>query len=257
MQSSYKQAFLYTIFIVLCIFIFLNWITLYNYSNKIIPTFNYIEVALGTDIVGNEGAKNIETEYNKQNEHNNIQQNLHATNNEIPKYINNEEDASVLNQPTKNKNYTNDLKNKFKDNINAQKLPKAVLESKNIIAGINNENTNSTLNSQGNGAENGLQGINNGNKNSSNFVTDNLSVFKGDRKIVKALTFKGNVEAATIYATILVSPEGNGSFVSIEKGSSSNNIQFKNAIINYLPQIEFDKMNHTSKIIVKFIFEVQ
>lgn len=257
MQSSYKQSFIYTLFIVLFIFICLHWFTLTNYSTKIIPTFNYIEVALGTEIVGNEGAKNSITEFNKQKEQNNVQRNLNATNNEIPKYINNDEDASVFNHSSKNKTYTNDFKNKFKDNFNAQKLPKAVLEKSNTIAGINNENLNSNIQNQGNGLENGLQGINNGNKNSTNFVTDNLSVFKGDRKIIKAFSFKGDVDAAIIYATILVSPEGNGSFVSIEKGSSSNNIQFKNAIINYLPKIEFDKSNHTSKIIVKFIFEIQ
>ena len=65
------------------------------------------------------------------------------------------------------------------------------------------------------------------------------------------------MEAATIYAEIEVSPTGVGRFVQIVKGSSSNDVKYKKAIIEYLTKISFNAADHSSFVTVKFKFEVQ
>ncbi len=78
----------------------------------------------------------------------------------------------------------------------------------------------------------------------------------GDRKIVRHYSFQGDLEKATIYANVSVSPEGLGKFVSIARGSSSSNNAYKTAIMQYLQNIRFDKADHESMLTVQFNFEV-
>jgi hypothetical protein len=81
-------------------------------------------------------------------------------------------------------------------------------------------------------------------------------VTRGDRKIVRSYSFEGDLEKATVYANVNVSPEGIGSFVSIAKGSTNSSNPYKQAIIRYLQNIRFDKSDHESMITVQFNFRV-
>jgi hypothetical protein len=84
-----------------------------------------------------------------------------------------------------------------------------------------------------------------------------LQVSKGDRKIVNNYIFMGNLPAAIINAKIKVSPEGRGVFVGFDKGSTSTDSRYAEAIRGYLPNIEFNKDNHVSEVTVPFKFRVQ
>jgi hypothetical protein len=84
-----------------------------------------------------------------------------------------------------------------------------------------------------------------------------LKVSKGDRSIVNNYIFMGDLPPATINAIIKVSPAGRGSFVSFDKGSTSTDSKYANAIRGYLPNIEFNKDDHESIVTVPFNFRVQ
>ena len=81
-------------------------------------------------------------------------------------------------------------------------------------------------------------------------------VTNGDRKIVRSYNFEGDLDKATIYANVSVSPEGVGRFVNIAKGSSNSGNAYKEAIIRYLQNIRFDKSDHESMVTVRFNFTV-
>lgn len=81
-------------------------------------------------------------------------------------------------------------------------------------------------------------------------------VTRGDRKIVRHYSFQGDLDKAVIYANVLVSPEGIGKFVSIAKGSSNSSNAYKEAIMQYLQNIKFDKSDHESMLTVQFNFRV-
>lgn len=87
--------------------------------------------------------------------------------------------------------------------------------------------------------------------------TGGLRVTKGDRKIVNNYIFMGDLPRATINAVIKVSPEGRGTFVTFDKGSTSADTKYANAIRGYLPNIQFDKANHESIVTVPFNFREQ
>jgi hypothetical protein len=84
-----------------------------------------------------------------------------------------------------------------------------------------------------------------------------LRVSKGDRTIVNNYIFMGELPRATINAVIKVSPEGRGTFVTFDKGSTSVDSRYANAIRGYLPNIEFNKSDHESVVTVPFNFRVQ
>ena len=84
-----------------------------------------------------------------------------------------------------------------------------------------------------------------------------LRVSKGDRTIVNNYIFMGDLPKATINAVIKVTPEGRGTFVTFDRGSTSNDIAYVNAIRNYLPNIQFSKADHESIVTVPFNFRVQ
>ncbi|MFT3680053.1 MAG: hypothetical protein QM791_07250 [Ferruginibacter sp.] len=83
-----------------------------------------------------------------------------------------------------------------------------------------------------------------------------LRVSKGDRRIVNNYIFMGDLPKATINAIIKVSPDGRGTFVSIDKGSTSTDSRYASAIRSYLPNIQFDKSDHESIVTVPFNFRV-
>lgn len=81
-------------------------------------------------------------------------------------------------------------------------------------------------------------------------------VTRGDRKIVRHYSFTGDLDKATVYANITVSPDGTGRFVSIAKGSTNTSNAYKQAIMQYLQNIKFDKADHESMLTVQFNFRV-
>lgn len=83
-----------------------------------------------------------------------------------------------------------------------------------------------------------------------------LRVSKGDRSIINNYIFMGDLPKATINAVIKVSPEGTGQFISFDKGSTSNESSYVNAIRSYLPNIKFSKADHESIVTVPFNFRV-
>lgn len=84
-----------------------------------------------------------------------------------------------------------------------------------------------------------------------------LRVSKGDRTIVNNYIFMGDLPRATINAVIKVSPSGRGTFVTFDKGSTSADPKYANAIRGYLPNIEFNKSDHESIVTVPFNFREQ
>ena len=84
-----------------------------------------------------------------------------------------------------------------------------------------------------------------------------LRVSKGDRTIINNYIFMGELPRATINAVIKVSPEGRGTFVTFDKGSTSVDSRYATAIKGYLPNIEFNKSDHESIVTVPFNFRVQ
>ncbi len=81
-------------------------------------------------------------------------------------------------------------------------------------------------------------------------------VTRGDRVIVKTYSFTGDLPKATIYADIRVSPDGIGSFLQFSRGSTSTSSEYRNAIIQYLRNIRFDRSDHESTVTVLFNFKV-
>lgn len=146
--------------------------------------------------------------------------------------------------------------------------PKAVMPNGKYTTGGGNGGNNAngydipggsgTGNGVGNGpGSGGGSGTGSGGGNGSGVGSGNGSVkVHGDRKIVRYYSFTGELDKATIYANVLVSPEGVGKFVSIAKGSSSSSNEYKQAIIQYLQNIRFDKSDHESMLTVQFNFRV-
>ena len=84
-----------------------------------------------------------------------------------------------------------------------------------------------------------------------------LRVSKGDRTIVNNYIFMAELPKATINAIIRVSPEGKGTYVSMDKGSTSSDSRYVSKIKSYLPNIQFSKSDHVSMVTVPFNFKVQ
>lgn len=123
--------------------------------------------------------------------------------------------------------------------------------------GGNNQDSYNNVKDQGIAGGKGDQGVANGSINGNTYNgTGGPFVTKGDRRITKAYSFNGDVEPATIYAEIEVSPNGQGRFIQITRGSSSNDSKYKRAIIEYLTKINFNTSDHSSTVTVKFKFEV-
>lgn len=139
--------------------------------------------------------------------------------------------------------------------------PKAVFKGGTGTGGNGSDDFNNSRN-QGIAGGNGDQGKPGGNPNSDSYSGNGGNgsggprVISGNRKIVKAYSFTGDLDKATIYAIIKVNPDGRGSFVDFAKNSTSRNPAYKNAIINYLPRIQFNSTSETSQVTVRFEFNV-
>lgn len=82
-------------------------------------------------------------------------------------------------------------------------------------------------------------------------------VIRGDRYIVSAQSFTGDLDKATIYAEIRVGADGVGKFVGFAKGSTSTSTSYRQEIVKYLPKIKFNKADHESTVVVQFNFLVK
>lgn len=150
--------------------------------------------------------------------------------------------------------------------VPAPKVPKAVLGKTTTGTGrgggaaedYDRAGGSGTGSGVGNGSgTGGGSGSGNGGGNGSGIGSGSgPKITRGDRKIVRHYSFQGDLEKATIYANVSVSPEGTGKFISIAKGSSSSNNAYKTAIMQYLQNIRFDKSDHESMVTVQFNFEV-
>lgn len=109
-------------------------------------------------------------------------------------------------------------------------------------------------NGSGTGGGNGTG--NGGGNGSGSGSGSGPKVTGGDRKIVRSYSFEGDLDKATVYANVNVSPDGVGRFMSIAKGSTNSSNAYKEAIIRYLANIKFDKADHESMITVQFNFRV-
>jgi len=81
-------------------------------------------------------------------------------------------------------------------------------------------------------------------------------VTRGDRKIIRSYAFEGDLNKATIYANILVAPDGSGKLISLAKGSSTTGNAYKQAIVRYLEKMRFDASDHESMVTVQFNFRI-
>lgn len=177
--------------------------------------------------------------------------------------------ASANNQSIKVNNgvsdeYDESIASKNNKNIKSSPLPSNV-KPKAVMGkyaggngkGGNNQDSYNNIKDQGIAGGKGDQGVANGSINGNTYTgTGGPFVTKGDRKITKAYSFNGDVEPATIYAEIEVSPNGQGRFIQIVRGSSSNDSKYKRAITEYLTKINFNTSDHSSTVTVKFKFEV-
>jgi hypothetical protein len=82
-------------------------------------------------------------------------------------------------------------------------------------------------------------------------------VTSGDRKIIRYYSFTADLDKATIYAIVKVSPNGQGTFIGIGKNSTSTNRAYADEIAQRLPNIQFDKSDHESTVTVQFNFTVK
>jgi len=87
-------------------------------------------------------------------------------------------------------------------------------------------------------------------------ITD-TRIIRGNRRIIKQHKFESNLNKATIYAVIKVSPDGEGSFVAFDKGSTERTQAYANAISYYLKKIQFDKSLNDSNVTLEFIFDIK
>ena len=78
----------------------------------------------------------------------------------------------------------------------------------------------------------------------------------GDRKIIRYYSFTGELEKATIFAIVKVTPDGTGRFAGFAKNSTSTSQAYANSIVDYLRNIKFDPADHESTVTVQFNFNV-
>ncbi len=86
--------------------------------------------------------------------------------------------------------------------------------------------------------------------------TGGPKVTKGNRKITKYYSFTSELNKATIYAIINVSPSGKGSFVGFDKGSTSRSQAYAQAISSYLHTMQFNADDEESTVTVQFNFSI-
>ena len=171
-----------------------------------------------------------------------------------------DKNAAAVNIPSKNKSKTKDDQANDANKTVKPKQPKVTYNGSGNGTG-NNDNEDNGYRYQGNtqGAK-GDNGSPEGNKDSYGNTPGGKiggpKVIRGNRSIVKSYSFTGDLNKATILASIKVSPDGRGRFVGFEKGSTSRAEEYKTAISNYLNNIQFNKSTAESNVVVQFNFTI-
>jgi outer membrane biosynthesis protein TonB len=129
--------------------------------------------------------------------------------------------------------------------------------------GGNNATKNNDTYQQGNNKNgNGNKGVPTGNPDTYGTKPGGsispATVTKGSRKIISVRPYKfpGDLEKATIFADIKVSPDGSGTFLRIAQGSTSSSAAYASAIRGYLQNIKFDAADDDGVVTVRFNFNV-
>jgi outer membrane biosynthesis protein TonB len=137
--------------------------------------------------------------------------------------------------------------------------PKIALYKGGTGTGGNGAAQDNGYKNQGNKPGNGDNGNPNGKPDSYGTSpggrTGGPKVF-GDRKIVRNYSFTGDLDKATIYAIVKVTPEGIGTFASFGRNSSTTSRAYANAIVEYLRNVKFDIADHESTVTVQFNFNI-
>lgn len=144
--------------------------------------------------------------------------------------------------------------------------PKAIM-GKTVLGGGSGGGTNTDANrsggsgsgsgvGQGSGSGGGSGSGSGGGNGTGAGVNSGPRITRGDRRIVQAYSFQGNLNRATIYADVKVSPEGTGTFIRFARGSTATGSNYKNAIVQYLQRMKFNTADHESTVTVQFNFRV-
>jgi len=157
-----------------------------------------------------------------------------------------EENAAVITKTENKTTKTNLPKVTTPTNTNNTK-PKLLYPGSNTGKNGNNADVDNGFTSQGNNPTGaGDVGTSNGQP----------KIIPINKAMLKNYKFEGKLGAEKIYAKIRVSTSGVGSFIKIEKKSTSFDAKYKNAIINCLPKIPFEAGSQPYDAIIIFDFRV-
>lgn len=257
-----RKALTYTVIIciiLMLLFYFIRW----NNQPATTPVVEEFEINLGNDMEGwGKEQPLIKGQRNNSPDAQKIaapsaSKSIQAEN--IKHDDNADDHAAVITKPEKNS------KAKVETNVSSNKVvtpakPKQTYSGPGKGNG-NNDDEDNTFRNQGNKpGEKGDAGSPTGDKDSyGNTPGGKIGgpmVIRGTRKIVRYYSFTGDLPKATIYAIIKVSPEGRGTFLSFDKGSTSRSQGYADAIAEYLRNIQFDKASTESNVTVRFNFNI-
>jgi len=251
-QEKNKKALRYTFIVCFSLFI-LFFIIRWSNVPPTITTTDLMEINLGNNIDGNGDEQPI-VQGNKTKE--NIQEEVKEEKNiqETPPPLKPEE--------TEDKEAAPLVSSKKKTTITEEKNKKPKLLYTGTEKGKNGNDVNDNgYKYQGNHSSNGDNNDPNGNKDSYGNTPGGKiggpKVIKGNRRIIQQYKFEGDLNKATIYAIIRVSPDGIGVFSGFDKGSTERSSAYSNAISKYLQKIQFNKSAESSLVTVEFIFDIR
>ena len=260
-----KKALLITTFI--CLLILLIFF-LVRFSHTIIPNptvvQDLIEINLGNNEGGDgdeqpviKGNKTIPTETTKSQENPTTKSDEEKVNTSDD----NDPESAVINKSENKRKKVQDQTN-VENTALKNKKAKLIYNGPDKGKNGNNSETDNNYKYQGN-QQNGKgdNGDPTGDKDSYGDThggkTGGPKVIKGNRKIIQRYQFEGDLNKATIYAIIKVSPSGIGDFQGFDKGSTKRSQAYANAIEKYLKNIQFNKSQESSIVTVEFIFDIR
>jgi hypothetical protein len=157
-----------------------------------------------------------------------------------------EENDAVITKTEKKTTKTNLPKVTTPTKTNNTK-PKLTYQGPNTGKNGNNADVDNGFTSQGNNPKGA------GDLGSPNGTPKVIPINKA---MLKNYKFEDELGSEKIYARIKVSTSGVGSFIKIEKKSTSFDAKYKNAIINCLPKIPFEAGSQAYEAVIIFDFRV-
>jgi hypothetical protein len=243
-----KKALLYAAIIcgtLLLLFILIKW-TIVPPSEPIVQ--EQIEINLGNEKDGfGEKQPLIKGSPTTTNNEPQSENSSSSNNDNITPDDNNNSAAAVVNKTDNNKKTTTPVNNENKKTATENKTKIELYKGNNTGKNGNNEDIDNGFKSQGNNPNgNNDQGKSNGSP----------KVIPINRAMLKDYKFEDELGKEKIYARIKINTSGAGTFVKIEKKSTSFDTKYKNAIINCLPKIKFESSDANSEAIIIFDFRV-